>query len=217
MNAEAPGLALALRQGTADLHRRAEQAGIVRAILAGQVQRHGYALYLRNLLPAYQALERGLDSHRAAPGLAPLALPQLYRAGAIMRDLDVLTGAGWADELPLLPAGAAYAAAVDAAAAGDGAGLAGHAYTRYLGDLSGGRIMARLLAAVPGIGPAAMQFHRFPEIPDIGAFKDAYRAGLDRLGRRLADPGRVVAAARAAFAHNIELAEAVGAAASAAD
>ncbi len=203
------GLAQALRQATAALHRQAERSGFVEQVLRGEVTRPAYALYLRNLMPAYAAMERGLERHRGTPGVGALALQALYRTDAISEDLVRLGGARWPDDLPLLAAGADYAKAVEAVAGGDGAGLIGHAYTRYLGDLSGGRILARLLAARLDLGPADLAFHAFPDIPDPDAFKDAYRAALDAAGRVLARPDRVIEAACTGFRLNIAVSEAV--------
>ena len=62
------GLAQALRQATAALHRQAERSGFVEQVLRGEVTRPAYALYLRNLMPAYAAMERGLERHRGTPG-----------------------------------------------------------------------------------------------------------------------------------------------------
>ena len=49
-------------------------------MLKGRASRDGYALFLRNLLPAYQALEEGLERDRSDPGVEALAQPALYRA-----------------------------------------------------------------------------------------------------------------------------------------
>ena len=206
---EPAGLAAALRRATAAVHREAERSGIVRDILEGRIDRRSYALYLRNLLPAYRALERGLEGHRGTPGVRELVLPQLYRAGPIADDLAVLAGPGWEGDLPLLTAGVAYGQRVQAAAGGDGARLVAHAYTRYLGDLSGGRILGRLVGRNPGMAGVELAFHDFPDIPDPEAFKAAYRAALDRAGRAMADPGAVVDEALVAFRLNIDVSEAV--------
>lgn len=201
------GLASALRRATAAVHRQAERSGIIHEILHGRIDRRGYALYLRNLLPAYRALERGLEGHRGTPGVRELALPQLYRAGPIADDLAALAGPGWDGDLPLLPAGAAYGRRIAAAAEGDGARLVAHAYTRYLGDLSGGRILGRLIARNPAM--TGLAFHDFPDIADPEAFKAAYRAALDRAGREIANLDGVIAEAQAAFGANIAVSEAV--------
>ena len=86
------GLAHRLRARTIKEHARAELCGIVAAILTGTVTRPAYALYLRNLLPAYQEMERALRRHRARPGMAFLAQRSLLRARWIVADLDALAG-----------------------------------------------------------------------------------------------------------------------------
>jgi heme oxygenase len=204
----APGLAQDLRLGTAALHARAEKTGIVREIMRGRVSLADYALYLRNLLPAYQAMEAGLARHAAMPALACLPHTGLARAQAMLRDLGSLDPEG---RLPLLEAGAAYARQVEQAAT-DGPGLIGHAYARYLGDLSGGQHLRRALARGAGLPEDCQAFFAFPAIADPDGFKLRYRAALDAAGRLLGDTRAVIAAAQAAFSSNIVLSEAVQAA-----
>ena len=55
---------------------------------------------------------------------------------------------------------------VPPAFAADAPRLIAHAYVRYLGDLSGGRIVGRILARSPGLGPEALSFYDFPGIAD---------------------------------------------------
>lgn len=205
----APGLADRLRQCTAELHAQAEQSGVVREILAGQIPVERYALYLRNLLPAYRELERGLHQVRAQPGLGALYRPEIWRAPAIESDLSRLVGRDGSERLPLLPAGQSYARRVAAAAAGDGSLLIAHAYVRYLGDLAGGQVLKRRLAAVPGIGPACVGFYEFPQLESPRTFARAYRAAIDAAALQLAADDAVLAEAAAAFRCNIELSEAV--------
>ena len=200
----ASGLAPALRARTAALHVQAERSGIVAEILRGRASRTAYALLLRNLLPAYRAMEAGLERHRLSPGVRWFARPEMYRAEAIAADLAALGGAH-----ALLAAGAAYA---DRIAACDGPRLIGHAYARYLGDLSGGQVLKRLLARTLGLGPEATSFYDFPAIADIDAFKQAFRAALDRAGGEIADPAAVLDEAAEAFRLNIAVSEAVQAA-----
>jgi heme oxygenase len=203
------GLADRLRQRTAALHAEAERSGIVREMLRGMASRRGHALLLRNLLPAYHALECGLAAHAASPGVRWTARPEIFRAPAIEHDLALLAGPRWSEALPLLPAGARYGRQAAAAAEGDGGRLVAHAYVRYLGDLSGGRILRRRLGAVPGIAPAMLTFYEFPAIADLETFRRDYRAAIDRAGGELAAPDRVVEEAAVAFRFNIELSDAV--------
>jgi heme oxygenase len=196
-----------IRERTKPLHTIAERTGIVKALLHGEATRRGYALLLRNLLPVYQAMEIGLDRHGRSPGVRHLALPAVYRAHAIEADLDALYGASWRQRLPMLPAGARYAAGVAAAAEGNGAGLIGHAYTRYLGDLSGGQVIRKQLALSLGLEAAALSFYDFPAIDDPTAFKREFRAAMGRAEEELADLAPAIDAAVDAFRLNIELSE----------
>ncbi len=172
LDAEPPSLAAMLRRETSASHRRAERSGVVADILAGRVSRGAYALFLRNLAPAYDQLERGLARRAATPGVGALARPEVYRAAALAADLAHLHGPHWARELPLLPAAERYAARIEAAEArGAGEGLIGHAYVRYLGDLSGGQALRRRLAKSLALPASALSFHDFPGIADPEAHK----------------------------------------------
>ncbi|MGA2125753.1 MAG: biliverdin-producing heme oxygenase [Xanthobacteraceae bacterium] len=211
--AEHDGLADALRERTRLLHVRAERSGVIRDIMRGQATRYGYALLLRNLLPAYEQMERGLDRHRHAPAVGAVARREVYRARAIADDLAALCGREWSRSLPLLAAGKRYANRTAEAANGDGARLIAHAYARYLGDLSGGRILRRLLARSLALEPSALSFYDFPGIADTEAFKADYRAALDRAAVAMIDVACVVEEAAVAFRLNIAVSEAVEAAA----
>ena len=98
-----------------------------------------------------------------------------------------------------------YAERVEEAAAGDGAPLLAHCYTRYLGDLSGGQIIGRRLEMLFGKSASALVFTAFPGIDDINRFADDFRASLDRAGRRVADPLRILDEAQVAFRMNIDI------------
>lgn len=206
---ETLGFAARLWAETKALHVQAERSGMMATILRGRGSRRGHALMLRNLLPAYVALEEGLQRHRASPVVGVFARPETYRVPALMSDLEALEGASWQDRLALLPEAEAYAAAVTRAAEGDGAALIAHAYTRTLGDLSGGQIMQSVLARTLGLGPEALAFYRFDGIADIASYKKRYHRDLDLAGERIGNPARVLAEAMEAFVHNIAVSDAV--------
>ncbi len=180
----------AIKQLTGALHSRAERSGIVADIIAGCASRYGVALLLRNLLPIYQLLDTG-----------PFGDPLLARSAAIEADLRLLAPG---QKLPLLQAGAAYAARVASA----GEGLVAHAYVRYLGDLNGGRVLRRRLAMSLGDVAAGISFHQFPDLHDHDGFKSCYRQRLDQAVRH-APFDAVAGEAIAAFEMNIALSDAV--------
>jgi heme oxygenase (biliverdin-producing, ferredoxin) len=217
MPASPPGsLTEMMRNATLRLHARAERSGIVNDILRGKASRYSYALLLRNLLPAYQTLEAGLEAHRRSSPVQAAACRELYRAAALSADLVQLSGSKWPSMLPLLAAGEKYAQHVAHASRDDGARLIAHAYTRYLGDLSGGRVLKQLLSRTLGLRSNELLFYDFPKINDADQFKMHYRRAIDYGASSMSDPSAVVAETIVAFELNIALSEAVQAAGAAA-
>lgn len=206
---ERTGVVASLYHRTRALHLEAERSGIIADILRGGASRDGYVLLLRNLHAAYAALESGLARHHRTPGLDRLSAYRFDRAGAIAADLDALCGRDWATLLPLLPAGAHYADTVAQASEGDGSRLIAHAYTRYLGDLSGGQIVRKLLATSLRLAPDQLSMYDFAGGTDPETLKNAYRDAIHDAGDHAADPDRVVEEGAAAFTLNIALSVAV--------
>jgi heme oxygenase len=193
----------ALRQRTKALHVQAERSGIIAEILHGRATRHTYTLLLRNLLPVYVTMEDALDRHRGTPVTGRIVQPQLYRTPAIASDLRVLSE-GFA-ELPLLDEAVDYADAVLRASGGRGLGLIAHAYARYLGDLSGGQIMKKLLMKSPGLPASALSFYDFPAIADMAACKTHFRSAIEQVGDDIDDFDAIVEEGARAFELNINL------------
>lgn len=125
-------------------------------MLRRRIDRHAYALWLRNLFPVYRRLEQSLEPLHRASVVGRFAQPALFRTAALEADLMGLSGPDWSGRLALLPASRAYAERIEAAGQGDGTRLIAHAYVRYLGDLSGGRILRRLLARTLGLDEATL-------------------------------------------------------------
>jgi heme oxygenase len=201
----------ALYLRTKALHAEAERTGIIRNLLRGEASRADYILLLRNLLPAYRAMEHGLERHSRSPGIELLSRYRLGRTHAIESDLAALCGERWID-VPLLAAGEIYAKRVSHAADGDGMRLIAHAYTRYLGDLSGGQILQRLLARSFELRPSELTFYDFSHFSDLNVLKADYRKALDEAGALASDPQAVVEEGAIAFSMNIDLSCAVEAA-----
>ena len=203
-------LSVRLRQETKQAHTRAERSGLMRDMLAGKLEPARYIALIANLHPVYSALETELHRLAAHPMVAPIHHTSLNRVPALERDLLALGGKTWAKDFPPTLPTQEYVARIHTAAEAP-ALLAAHSYTRYLGDLSGGQILKRIVLGLLGDkGPGAVSFYEFPEIPNPDAFKQGYRAALDGLplDQPLAD--RVVAEALAAFELNARLFEALG-------
>jgi heme oxygenase len=201
-------LAERLRTATHELHAEVERAGVMRQLLRGQIDAAGYCALLRNLHAVYAALEAGLRRHATHPALVPVAKAVLFRGAALERDLDRLHGPGWADDIALVPAAADYAERLRTLAADAPALLAAHAYVRYLGDLSGGQTLARLIAGHLGLAAGeAVDFYDFGPADQVAAMKRDFRAGLDSLADDEALAQALVDEACAAFARHKPLFE----------
>src|SRR5699024_2319953 len=119
-------------------------------------------------------------------------------------DLAYLHGLRWRERTEVLPAARAYAERV-AQVGGDLARYAAHAYTRYLGDLSGGQAIKRLVQRHYGLGEEGVAFYTFTGIAKPKLFKDTYRERLDALDLSAPEVETAVAEATLAFELATEL------------
>jgi len=203
----APRLTSRLQGATRDLHRAVERAGTMRALLRGHVEREQYCLMLRNLHALYEALEAALDRHLHLVLVAPVRMPALYRTAALAEDLRQLHGTGW-NRLRLTEAMKSYVARIDELSRSLPPLLAAHAYVRYMGDLSGGRILREIVRRALDLPDGeGIAFYTFAGGDDGEEIKAAFRNALDALpvDERLAQ--EIVSEAKAAFALHIQLFE----------
>lgn len=200
----AQGLAARLREGTREAHTGAERAQVVRRLLKGTLPRALYVEVLARLLPLYTALEAALEANRAHPLIAPIYFPELARTASLRADLRFFSPGAEPSGAPVSPASARIVSHLQAIGRDDPGLLVAHSYTRYLGDLSGGQILGRIVRKAYGLGaegPGA-DFYRFDGIPDPAAWKAVYRARLDALPVDEAMAQRLVEEAVAAFGLN---------------
>lgn len=194
-------LSALLREGTRAEHQQAENEGFVSRLLSGGLDVAAYADLAAQQLEVYTALEEASAAVRDDERGATLVFDELTRVPAIRRDLAHLHGTAWPTEVEILPATRRYAARLREVG-GELPRYAAHAYTRYLGDLSGGQIIARMMQRHYGMGSAGLEFYDFPEIPKAKPFKDLYRERLDGLALTAAEVDVAVAEAQEAFRLN---------------
>lgn len=209
------GLATELREATRRIHAQAEKSLVMRRLMQGQLARPAYCLLLRNLHAIYSALEAAMDRHAADPAVAAFWLPGLRRCGALEEDLVALHGPWWSSELELQPAARNYAARLGALGNARADLLPAHAYVRYLGDVSGGRLLEPVVARSIGLGGnTGTAFYRFGTPEETRALTRAFRAALEAVGARDPRIPELVAEARSAFDMHLalfdELASAAG-------
>jgi heme oxygenase len=173
-------LSALLREGTRADHGAANSEDFIEQLMSGALSRAAYADLSAQLLVVYEALEEASTAVRADGRGAGLVFNELTRVPAIERDLAFLYGPSWREEIEILPATQEYADRVREVG-GSLPHYAAHSYTRYLGDLSGGQIVKRMMKQHYDLDDEGLAFYTFPDIPKIKIFKDAYRSRLDHL------------------------------------
>lgn len=200
---DADGLSLeTLKSRTARAHVLAEKSGIVADLLRRRASHDAFALFLRNLAPAYAALEQSIDAGAGAPPVSFIHFPEIARSVALENDVARMAGGGWRD-LPVMPAAQAYADRIRHVATAAPELLIAHAYVRYFGDLNGGQILKRLIGEALALPAEALRFYDFAQIADMPSFLAGYRAAFERALAGVSDAEGVLAEAEAAFAFNI--------------
>jgi heme oxygenase (biliverdin-producing, ferredoxin) len=189
-------LSAAMREGSQKQHDAAERSPFIRELLHGNLNEDAYVDYLLRLRVVYAALEDAVRIHRDDPLVAVVYDPALERLPAIDADLH-----RWAGDPPRKlnsPAADAYGGRLENT--DSGGALLAHHYTRYLGDLSGGRVIGRALDRVFNLGGVGLALYDFPMRPK--PYKDAYRARLDALDLQTEQFDEVVSEVQIAFRLN---------------
>lgn len=175
------GLAAALHDGTKSLHTEAERAGVMAALLRGQASRDAYVRLLASLHAIYDALEAALERHRTHLLLGPLYEPAFARREALEADLAASAGPDWPVRVTVPPLAQEYATHLARIADAEPARLIAHAWLRYLGDLNGGQILARLVRTADALRDVSTHFYEFPALGDPRGAAAAWKARLDAL------------------------------------
>ena len=190
-------LSVALRTATSRAHESAENSPFVTRLMSGEGTRADFVALTQQLQPVYVALEAALERYADHPSVAAVHDPALTRAPRLAADLVAL---GAAEAPGLLPATTAYIRRLEGIVRPEA--LLAHHYVRYLGDLSGGQIIARLVARHYDIPADGLSFYTFDTIAKPKVYKDTYRANLDALDLTPQNRSLVLAEAVEAFLLN---------------
>lgn len=199
------GFAERLRADTAAEHTAAEEQPFVGELLAGRLPVAAYADLLAQSHLVYDVLEEAARSFADHPEAEPFLHPGLVRLPALQADLQFLLGSAWRSSLVPLPATRRYTDRLREVAFGSVPGLVAHHYLRYLGDLSGGQIIRRLVGRAYGLEDDGVRFYVFDQIAKPKPFKDAYRAALDAAPWTMAQQDGVVDEVMSAFRLNADV------------
>ena len=196
-------LAIALKEGTKESHSAAENTKFVASFLRGVVEYEEYRKLLTNFYYVYDTMEQRIRETED-PMVLAVRSEDLERKEGIERDLEHYYGADWKEKQIPSEACNKYCARINEIAEERPHLLVAHHYTRYIGDLSGGKILKEITARVlnPPEGKG-LDFYEFPSIPNAKMFKQNYRAVLDNLGTTTAQEKELIEEANYAFQLNM--------------
>jgi heme oxygenase len=196
----------ALRERTWSGHGESEGASFMSDLMTGKGTREDYIALVAQHYFVYDALEAAAASFAGDPVAAPFLSDQLTRLPALEADLAFLLGDQWRDVIAPLATTERYVLRirelVDQRWAG---GFVAHHYTRYLGDLSGGQVIRRIMQRQFGFETNGVGFYLFDQIASPKQFKETYRDQLDAAGWDAAERDRVIDEVLLAYRLNTEL------------
>lgn len=178
------GLSQELKTYTAAAHTAAEDSTFVADLMGGTLDAAALVSLLDQSLIIYRALEDALDAHVDHPQLGAFIDSRLARVAALEADMAYHHGDDWEAQLAdgriaIMPATQAYADALTKLGRESIEFLLAHHYVRYMGDLSGGLIIQRMVQRHYGLADEGLNFYAFDEIAKPKPYKDAYRDRLD--------------------------------------
>lgn len=167
-----------IRSSTRSAHDTAERSVFVTALLDGRLDRRAYVDLLWSLAPVYRALEQSMRAMADESSVALFDHRRLDRYERIRADLAHFGQDPDRSARRSLPATDDYVAAVRAATESPQRLLAHH-YTRYLGDMAGGRVIASRMASEYDVDADALTYYDFSDLGDVRHYRKRYTALLD--------------------------------------
>ncbi|MBB2976446.1 heme oxygenase [Microbacterium endophyticum] len=197
----------ALRERSTTAHSGSESAGFMSDLINGKGTRDDYVALVAQHWFIYEALEGAADRMRRDSVASVFITDKLTRIPALEADLEFLIGADWREQIAPLPTTRRYVDRINKVAATWAGGFVAHHYTRYLGDLSGGLFIGRLMQRRFGFDTNGIGFYVFADIADPKQFKEVYRDQLDAAPWDDAEKDRVIEEVLLAYRFNTELFE----------
>ncbi|KAJ1174099.1 hypothetical protein NDU88_005922 [Pleurodeles waltl] len=177
-------LSEALKEAIQEVHQQAQDTEFMRSFLKRQLSLDQYKLVMSSLYFVYDALEEEIERNKNHPGYAPVYFPaELHRKAALEHDLEYFYGPQWRQEIPCPKATRKYVDRLHYVGQQMPEILVAHAYTRYLGDLSGGQVLKRIpqkVLQLPTSGEG-LAFFTFDDVSSPTKFKQLYRAHMNAM------------------------------------
>lgn len=199
-------LATQLREGTSKSHTMAENVNFIKSFLGGVIDKSSYTEMLSKLYFVYEAIENAMEENKEHDYIKPIYFSELNRTESLKEDLIFHYGENWLENITLSKATLDYVNRIKTVSKEKPELLVAHAYTRYLGDLSGGQILKKIAQRSMGLeGSKGLAFYEFNEVRDETQFKLNYKAALDSLPIKENEALQIIAEANIAFTLNMNI------------
>lgn len=199
-------LATQLREGTSKSHSMAENVSFVKSFLGGVVDKNSYRKLVSNLYYVYSALEEAMETNKDHEFIKPIYFTELNRRQNLEKDLEYYYGDNWKSSIVLSEATKAYVERIQLVSKDRPELLVAHAYTRYLGDLSGGQILKKIAQRAMYLPDGnGLAFYEFDKVSDEQEFKQNYKKALDSLVLDATLADQMVAEANVSFTMNMKM------------
>lgn len=199
-------LAQQLREGTTKSHSMAENVSFVKSFLGGVVDKKSYRKLVANLFFVYTAIEEEIENNKDNSAISAIYFPELYRKASLSEDLEYYYGSNWNEYVQPSLATKNYVNRIHEIGKSQPELLIAHAYTRYMGDLSGGQILKKIAQSAMHLsGKDGTSFYDFQSIKDDKAFKKDYRNALDNAPISESQINQIIAEANIAFNLNMRI------------
>lgn len=169
---------------------------------------HPQQLATTALYFTYSALEEEMDRNQDHPAFAPLYFPmELHRKEALIKDMEYFFGEDWKKQVQCSEATQKYVERIHYVGQNEPELLVAHAYTRYMGDLSGGQVLkkvAQRALKLPSTGEGT-KFYLFENVDNAQQFKQFYRARMNALDLNPKTKEKIVEEANRAFEYNMQV------------
>lgn len=204
-NPSLAGLALMLDDGTRKSHSMAESTQFVSGLFKGLADRDSYRSLITSLYFVYEAMEDSMENS-SDESVKAMDYPSLRRLQPLKNDMKFFHGEQWEGQIQPSAAAEVYVARIREIAETKPYLIVAHQYTRYLGDLFGGKMIGgmtrRSLSLENGDGTA---FYTFEGIPNVKDFITEWYSNLNALDLTEQQKEEIVDEANRVFALNIDL------------
>ena len=199
-------LATQLREGTSKSHSMAENVSFVKSFLGGVIDKESYRKLVSNLYFVYSAMEEEMEKNKENIYIKPIYFAELNRRKNLELDLEHYYGPNWKSLIRISEATASYVERIKTISLERPELLVAHAYTRYLGDLSGGQLLKKIAQRAMNLSDGkGLAFYEFDQVADEQEFKQNYKKALDSLPLDSNLSEIIVAEANVTFTMNMKM------------